>query len=143
MEIIRDNIFTKFIVYKDFVKKQYDKEGDPVYKQSNTRLPGYLPRSVGIAFINGHILIATIIDHKDKNNDKAARVMIRNKLVSIVENDFDIVDSNNHLMPGVTQVPFEYTDSLWRDKYTYNNISGNIDPTYCNMAMNSILDYEK
>lgn len=138
MEIVKDNTLTKFVTYKDFIKKQYDKEGNPVFKQSNTRLAGYLSRSVGIAISNGRVIVASIIDHKDRNNDKAAKVMLRNKLVSVVDNDYDIVDSNNQLIQGVTQVPFEFLDLLWRDKDTYHNINGLIDPTYCNMSLNSI-----
>lgn len=138
MEIVKDNILNKFVTYKDFIKKQYDKDGNPVYKQSNTRLAGYLSRSVGIAISDNKVLVASIIDHKDRNNDKAAKVMLRNKLVSVVENDYDIVDSTNQIIQGVTQVPFEFIDYLWRDKDTYNNINGLIDPTYCNMSLNSI-----
>lgn len=138
MEILKDNKLQKFILYKDFIRKSFDKEGNPVYKQSNTRLQGYIPRCVGVALVDNKVLVASTIDYKDKNNDKVARTMIRNRLAQILDTDYNIVDDSNQVIPNITYVPTEFLDLLWKDQYTYNNIGGMIDPTYCMMAINSL-----
>ena len=134
MEKFEDKILGTIVVYKDYIKRLIDDEGEEYFKQSNTRLPSYGLRSVGLCKFNRKILAAVAINYDKKNDERAVKFTIKQRLHTILKNDFDINPEDD----GFTYVPEEYTNLLWKDSYTYRNLHGMIDPSYGQMIIKNL-----
>lgn len=136
MDSVTDKVLGKVVLFKDFVKRVNDNLGNITYKQSNSCLNGYYPRTVGICKYQGNILVAVAIDstNNNKSNDRAARFVIKNRLEKILANDWDILPEED----GYTYVPEEYRSLLWDDPYTFKNLHGAIEPSLGLAALKSL-----
>lgn len=136
MEKFNDKILGDIVLYKDYIKRHVNQDdGSIEFKQSNTKLPGFGSRTVGICKFKDKIMAAVAINYNpNKNDDKAAKYTIKQRLHNILSNDFDINPTDD----GFTYVPIEYTNLLWKDPHTYRNLHGMIDPTYGQMLIKSL-----
>jgi hypothetical protein len=136
MEKFNSRILGSFIVWKDYIKFNSSSNGDISYKQSNTKLNGFMDRHIGLSVVNNNILISVAVSNTSnkKESDKTAKNVVEQRMISIIKKDYNI-DAEDK---GVTYVPKELLDMLWKDPYTYKNLYGAIDPTYISMAVKSV-----
>ena len=136
MEKFNSRILGSFIVWKDYIKFNSSSNGDVSYKQSNTKLNGFMDRYIGLSVVNSNILISVAVSNTSnkKESDKTAKNVVEQRMISIIKKDYNI-DAEDK---GVTYVPKELLDMLWKDPYTYKNLYGAIDPTYISMAVKSV-----
>ena len=136
MEKFNSRVLGSFIVWKDYIKFTNSSMGDIVYKQSNTKLTGFMDRYIGLSVVNSNVLISVAVSNSTnkKESDKTAKNVIEQRMISLIKKDYN-VDAEDK---GVTYVPKELLDMLWKDQYTYKNLYGAIDPTYVNMAVKSV-----
>lgn len=136
MEKFNSRVVGSFIIWKDYIKFSSKIDGEVSYKQSNTKLAGYMDRYIGLSISKNNIIISVAVSNSAnrKESDKTARNVIEQRMISLVNKDYN-VDSEDK---GVTYVPKEMLDMLWKDPHTYKNLYGAIDPTYVNMAVKSV-----
>lgn len=135
METITDRILGNIVIYKDYIRKLTNDQDEIIFKQSNTKLPGYADRNIGVCLFNKKIMVAIALNYNTKkDNDKTVKSVIRQRLHTILKNSFDINPEDD----GFTYVPIEYSNLLWKDFWTFRNLHGMLDPTYSQMAINSL-----
>ena len=136
MEKFNSRILGSFIVWKDYIKFNSSSNGDISYKQSNTKLNGFMDRYIGLSIVNSNVIISVAVSNTSnkKESDKTAKNVIEQRMISLIKKDYNI-DAEDK---GVTYVPKELLDMLWKDPYTYKNLYGAIDPTYISMAVKSV-----
>lgn len=136
MEKFNSRVLGSFIVWKDYIKFNSSANGDISYKQSNTKLNGFMDRYIGLSIVNSNVLVSVAVSNTSnkKESDKTAKNVIEQRMISLVKKDYNI-DAEDK---GVTYVPKELLDMLWKDPYTYKNLYGAIDPTYISMAVKSV-----
>jgi hypothetical protein len=136
MEKFNSRVVGSFIIWKDYIKFNSSSNGDVSYKQSNTKLTGFMDRYIGLSMVNSNIIISVAVSNSTnkKESDKTAKNVIEQRMISLLKKDYNI-DAEDK---GVTYVPKELLDMLWKDPYTYKNLYGAIDPTYVNMAVKSV-----
>lgn len=135
MEKFNSRAVGSFIIWKDYIKFTH-KADDVIYKQSNTKLAQYMDRHVGLAVIKNNILVSVAVSNNlnKKENDKTAKNVIEQRFIKLISKDYNIDVEDK----GITYVPKEMIDMLWKDQYTYKNLYGAMDPTYINMAIKSV-----
>ena len=57
MEKFNSKVLGPFIIWKDFIKFNNGGNGEVSYKQSNTKLAGFMDRYIGLSIIKNNILI--------------------------------------------------------------------------------------
>lgn len=136
MEKFNSRVVGSFIIWKDYIKFNSTSNGDVSYKQSNTKLTGFMDRYIGLSVVNSNIIVSVAVSNSSnrKESDKTAKNVIEQRMISLLKKDYNI-DAEDK---GVTYVPKELLDMLWKDPYTYKNLYGAIDPTYVNMAVKSV-----
>lgn len=136
METVTDRILGRIEIYRDFIKRDDNRNNGTVgFKQSNTYRPGYGARTVGMCKYQDKYLVAVAINYSpNKSDDRVAKITIKQRLHTILDNDFDIHPTDD----GFTYVPVEYLDNLWKDEHTYNILHGMIHPTYGNMIVKEL-----
>ena len=136
MEKFNSRVLGSFVIWKDHIKFSNKPDGDISYRQSNTKLSGYLDRYIGLSVLDGNILLSVAVSNNlnKKETDKTAKNVIEQRLITLLKKDYNIEVGDK----GVTYVPKDMLDMLWKDPYTYNNLYGLIDPTYVNMAIKSV-----
>jgi hypothetical protein len=136
MEKFNSRVVGSFIIWKDYIKFNSTSNGDVSYKQSNTKLTGFMDRYIGLSVVDSNIIVSVAVSNSSnrKESDKTAKNVIEQRMISLLKKDYNI-DAEDK---GVTYVPKELLDMLWKDPYTYKNLYGAIDPTYVNMAVKSV-----
>jgi hypothetical protein len=136
MQRFNNSVLGSFVVWTDYVKFLTNNLGEVSYRQSNTKLSGYMDRHIGITVNNDNVLVAVAVSNSSnkKESEKTAKNVIAQRLINILENDMNI-DAEDR---GMTYVPKEMLDMLWKDLYTYKNLYGSVDPTYLQMALKSV-----
>ncbi len=136
MDTHNSRVIGKFVIWKDFIKFSPKPDGTAAYKQSNTKLPGYLERYIGLSVVSNNILVSVAVSNSanKKESDKTAKNVIEQRMINLLKKDNNI-DADDK---GITYVPQEMMDMLWKDSYVYSNLYGMVDPTYVNMAVKSI-----
>ena len=136
MEKFNSKVLGPFIIWKDFIKFNNGGNGEVSYKQSNTKLAGFMDRYIGLSIIKNNILISVAVSNgsNKKESDKTARNVIEQRMISLVNKEYNIDPEDR----GITYVPKEMLDMLWKDPYTFKNLFGAVDPTYIGMAVKSV-----
>lgn len=135
MKKIRIPDIGEVIYWNDFVKFKASKNPteETVYKQSNTKVDTYHPRTIGLYKSEDWYYVAVSTSNKPTSAIpvKIAKGMINSRLREVIKNDRNIEVSNF----GCTTVPASYLDLLWKDSAAYNYLYGPLDPTMLDMAV--------
>ena len=136
MEKFNSRVVGSFVVWKDYIKFNSNGNGEVSYKQSNTKLSGFMDRYIGLSVVKSNIIVSVAVSNSTnkKESDKTAKNVIEQRMSSLIHKDYNIDPEDK----GVTYVPKELLDMLWKDSYTYRNLYGAIDPTYVSMAVKSV-----
>ena len=92
MEKFNSRILGSFIVWKDYIKFNSSSNGDVSYKQSNTKLNGFMDRYIGLSVVNSNILISVAVSNTSnkKESDKTAKNVVEQRMISIIKKDYNI-----------------------------------------------------
>ena len=126
----------KVMYWTDHIKMSRGEEGEAYYDQSNTALEGYHNRIIGITKCRKtkNYIIAVALSQERKNQNKSARSgrgVVNTRLRKAISLEGSIGPEDK----GVTSVPKEYLDFLYKDYATFNNLYGPADPTMLDMAL--------
>lgn len=124
------------IYWEDFVKLIPGEENNHTYDQSNTKMPGYHSRSIGLYKHEKDFYLAVAVSNNSAKTlpAKIAKGMINNRFRTILPKDRNIDPSDI----GTTMVPLSYLSLLYKDPCTYSNLFGPIDATMLDMALRLI-----
>ncbi len=122
------------VYWEDFIKLSPPDEYSVIkYEQSNTRLPNYHQRVIGLYLREGIYYVSVAVSHSPSKNlpSKVSKGMINTRLRSILsKNDnIDVTDM------GSTLVPKSYLSLLYKDPAAYNYLYGPMDPTMLDMSI--------
>ena len=136
MEKYNSRVLGFFVIWKDYVRFSLRSDGEQTFKQSNTKMEGYIDRHIGLSVVDSKVLISVAVSNASnkKENSRTAKNVIEQRMINIINKDYNIDPGDR----GVTYLPKELIDMLWKDPYTYNNLFGSVDPTYIGMAIKSV-----
>jgi hypothetical protein len=125
----------KIVYWEDFIKVSREEDSEDLrYDQSNTPIPGYHKRILGLLRRDDRYFIAVALSPKKGKGQPSARAgrgVINQRLRDLLSREGDVNVSDK----GVTMIPEVYKDFLYKDMYTTNNLYGSIEPTILDIVL--------
>lgn len=117
------------VVWNDYIRSKKITQLNTVqYLQSNTKLDGYSQRYIGLYMDhNKNIYVAVALNSQEEDKGPWYKFILETR----IKNNM----SGNIQEKGITMVPYNYIDLLYKDPMAYNNLYGPIEPNMLDLAI--------
>lgn len=127
--------FGKLIQWSDYIRTKKDtKTGETYYLQSNVKIDNYNQRYIGLYLSHSNKVYIAVAVNKKNDSGNWWKYIVENRIMSVINNGDNMTPDDR----GVTMVPYDYIDLLYKDEAVFNNLYGKIDPTTLELAIKEL-----
>jgi hypothetical protein len=127
--------FGKLIQWSDYIRTKKDnKTGETYYLQSNVKIDNHNQRYIGLYLSHSNKVYIAVAVNKKNDAGNWWKYIIENRIMSLINNGDNMTPDDR----GVTMVPYDYIDLLYKDEAVFNNLYGKIDPTTLELAIKEL-----